>query len=74
MDPINIIKPASPKKDFSLNKQKQYFKEALETFSQIERHQSMELSQQSSDGGNITHTSTPIEEWFQLFLKIVNNR
>ena len=71
--PIKLIKPASPKKIFSPNWQKQYFKEALETFSQIGRHQSMELLQPSSEGGKIVPTSTPIEEWFWFFLKIVNN-
>ena len=33
----------------------------------------MELPQKSNEGGKIIHTSTPIEERFRLFLKIVNN-
>ena len=35
MDSIKLIKPASPKPIFRPDRQKQYFKEAMETFYQL---------------------------------------
>ena len=73
MDSIKLVKPASPKKIFNLDQHKQYFKEALETFSKLGSHGSMDLVQPSKEGEYMISTGTPIEEWFRMFLKIVNN-
>ena len=56
MEPEKLIKPASPKNLFNLEKQRQYFKEALETFSKLENHKDMELMQLAREGEKTTTT------------------
>ena len=73
MDPIKLIRLASPKPLFRLKRQKQYFKEAVETFAQLGGSKGNELPQAREGNENQVSTSTTIEEWFRLFLKIVTN-
>ena len=43
IEPIKLIRPASPKPLFKAKRQKQYFKEAVETFAQLGGSKGIEL-------------------------------
>ena len=62
--PINLIKTTSPKPFFRPDRQKQYFKEVVETFSQIGGSKGFDLPQPTVEKENQAYTSTMIEEWF----------
>lgn len=59
---------ASPKRSYKPTQQKQYYQEAAKLFDNLTEAQKDKVSDLS-----IAASSRPIEEWFKLFLQIVDN-
>ena len=73
MDPIKLIRPTSLKPLIKLERHKQFFQEAVEIFAQLGGSKGIELQQTKEENKNQANSRTTIQEWFHLFLKIVNN-
>jgi len=73
MDPLKLIRPTSPKSLIKLERQKQFFQEEVETFAKFGGNKGIELQQTKERNENQANSRTIIQEWFHLFLKIVNN-
>ena len=73
MDPMKLIRPTSPKLLIKPERQKQFFQEAAEKFSQLGGNKGIELQKNQEDNETQSSSEALIQEWFHLFLKIVNN-
>ena len=71
-EPVRSIRPASPKHLIRPDAQKKYFQEAVETFSQLGGAKGLEVPM-TTNSKEQSATGALIEEWLQLFLKIVDN-
>ena len=71
-EPMQVIRPASPKQLIRPETQKKYFQEVVETFAQLGGDKGIELPVKK-DTREQSATGALIEEWLNLFLKIVHN-
>ena len=67
-----VVRPASPKMLIKPEAQKKYFQEAVEAFAQLRDAGGLEEPVLPESGAQSV-TGTVIEDWLQLFLRIVDN-
>ena len=71
-EPVQVVRPASPKKLIRPEVQKEYFQEAVEAFAQLRNEGGLEEPWRPESGAQ-NAADAVVKDWLRLFLRIVDN-